>query len=134
MNRAQRRKLAASLRQGLAEGRATPWSGDDRAWFAAHPRHAHRVRGAFAGEYQIEPEPDFVVIRQLRPGLRLRKPFTLVACSPDLVGIMQDLARRGLDDNEGAAHALFDLPGDRTIQRDELMAIIAAHESGSAMH
>jgi hypothetical protein len=95
MNRTQRRKFAASLRQGLAEDAATPWARDDRAWFAAHPRHAHRVRAAFSGEHQ--PEPDFVIVRQIRPGLRIRKPFTLTACSADLVGTMQDLARRALD-------------------------------------
>jgi hypothetical protein len=95
MNRTQRRKLAAILRQGLAEDAATPWARDDRAWFAAHPRHAHRVRAAFSGEYQTEP--DFVIIRQIGPGLRVRKPFTLTSCSADLVGTMQDLARRALD-------------------------------------
>jgi hypothetical protein len=95
MNRTQRRKLAAILRQGRAEDAATPWGRDDRAWFSAHPRRAHRARAPFLGEHQVEP--DFVIVRQIRPGLRVRKPFTLIACSADLVGTMQDLARRALD-------------------------------------
>ena len=128
LNRAQRRKIAASLPRSLVERAATPWARDDAAWFSTHPRRAHRVREAFPGEH--DPKPDFVVVRQLRPGARVRKPFTLIECSSDLVGTMQALALRGLE-QEGAAHALYDLPGGRWLPGDEVLALIAAYETTS---
>jgi hypothetical protein len=131
MNRNARRKLAASLRQGGAEdASATPWGRDDRRWFSAHPRRSHRVRSAFPGEYRTEP--DFTIIRQIRPGLRHRRAFTLLECTRDLVGTMTNLALRAtLDDSEGesAAHALFELPKGRIVSTAEILTIITACES-----
>jgi hypothetical protein len=58
-------------------------SEDDRLWFEAHPHRQYRIRPYRPGEgppdYQT-PEPRlgwrwFVVVRQLRPGVRMRLSF-----------------------------------------------------------
>ena len=98
------------------------WKRDDAAWLKAHPQRAHRVRDQFLGEH-FEPtssaQIDFVVVRQIRPGLRIRAPFTLV----------EALAMRGLNDDEAAAHTPFDLTraGGRLIPTVELAELIARY-------
>ena len=93
------------------------------AWLKAHPQRAHRVRDQFLGEH-FEPtssaQIDFVVVRQIRPGLRIRAPFTLVEGA---------LAMRGLNDDEAATHAPFDLTraGGRLIPTVELAELIARY-------
>jgi hypothetical protein len=58
-------------------------SEDDRLWFEAHPRRQHRIRPYRPGEgppgYET-PQPRlgwrwFVVVRQLRAGVRMRLSF-----------------------------------------------------------
>ena len=110
-----------------------PWKSDDAAWFTAHPRRSHRVRDEFPGEFERASggPVDFVVVRQIKPGQRIRVPFTLVECGADALGMMQALAMRGLNDDEAAAHTLFDMTqagaGGRSIPTVELAELIARH-------
>ena len=116
------------------------WKRDDAAWFTAHPRRSHRVRDGFPGEFERASggPVDFVVVRQIQPGLRIRAPFTLVECGADALGMMQALAMRGLNDDEAAAHTLFDLTraGGRLIPTVELAELIARYAiaPGSGMN
>ncbi|MEO3475779.1 hypothetical protein AAFN86_28265 [Roseomonas sp. CAU 1739] len=51
-------------------------SDGDRAWFAAHPGRNYRLRRA--GFHQVALHPDlltFVVVKQVRPGARVRAYF-----------------------------------------------------------
>ena len=111
-----------------------PWKRDDAAWFTAHPRRSHRVRDGFPGEFERASggPVDFVVVRQIQPGLRIRASFTLAECGADALGMMQALALRALDDDdEAAAHTLFDMTqagaGGRSIPTVELAELIARH-------
>ena len=97
----------------------------------AHPRRSHRVRDEFPGEFKRASggPVDFVVVRQIKPGQRIRAPFTLVEGGADALGMMQPLAMRGLNDDEAAAHTLFDLTqaGGRPIPTVELAELIARY-------
>ena len=87
-----------------------PWERDDAEWFKAHAQRAHRVRAQFPGEHferRSSAPIDFVVVRQIRPGLRVRAPFTLVECGADALEMMMALAKRGSNDDEAAAHTLL---------------------------
>lgn len=54
----------------------------DRLWFEARPHRQHRVRRHVVGEWPVEPPAPtrpgwcrFTLVRQLRPGARLRLTF-----------------------------------------------------------
>jgi hypothetical protein len=56
----------------------------DRAWFAAHPHRSFRIRLHLEGEWphgSLEQPPPgwrwFTVVRQLAPGVRMRRPFPM---------------------------------------------------------
>jgi hypothetical protein len=112
----------------------TPWGRDDSDWFKANPRRSHRVRSPFDGE-TFDPSfgvragrPNLVAIRQIRQGLRVRRPITFRGCSADLVTTVRDLALRSFEE-EGPAHLLCDLPGERLISPSEIAAMIATYEA-----
>ena len=99
-------------RAGLPEGSPSavriadnPWKSNDRDWFEAHPDRSHRLRRLFPGEpYYRGNEPPVVppghemqvLIRQVRPGVRVRGTFArnLKVDIPDIEAIL---------------HALFDV-------------------------
>jgi hypothetical protein len=94
----------------------TPWKADDARWFASHPGRSHRLRQRFPGEGFGRDIPnldqvqvDLVLIRQIEPGTRVRKPFMWRACMPDFLTAMRDAVEL-CEHSEAAAHALFDLP------------------------
>jgi hypothetical protein len=129
---------AAGVRPGgMVNFEPSAWGRDDREWFAAHPQRSHRVRWMFDGETfdpsyatALAKEPDdrvIVIIKQIRPGLRARKPFILAGCSADQIATLRDLLLRGFEE-EGAAHLLFDLPGKRVISPAELAGLIETYE------
>ena len=145
-NRAQRRRTEKLARiakrnrhaeQGVVAIALTgspppPWKRDDAAWFTAHPRRSHRVRDGFPGEFERASggPVDFVVVRQIQPGLRIRVSFTLAECGADALGMMQALAMRGLKTTR-LPRTLFDLTeagaGRRSIPTVELAELIARH-------
>jgi len=59
---------------------------DDHDWFQANPRRAHRVREYVVGEFRPTDNPPRkrggwrlgVVVRQVRPGVRIRVAFWVV--------------------------------------------------------
>jgi hypothetical protein len=115
----------------------TPWGRDDSDWFKASPRRSHRVRSPFDGE-TFDPSfearagrPNLVAIRQIRQGLRVRRPITFRGCSADLAATVRDLVLRSFEE-EGPAHLLFDLPGGRLISPSEIAAMIATYEAMAA--
>ena len=71
-------------------GLPSPWKRDDDAWFEAHPQRAHRVRDRFPGE-RIKGDPldlpnagiSKVIVRQIRPGLRVTGGVHRGGCEPD---------------------------------------------------
>jgi hypothetical protein len=100
----------AGLNTPVVMGSATtPWSCDDRQWFAANPQRSHRLRPAFPGELdalrgsnpscELQAPPDHeiqFVVRQVEPGKRIRLPLCRdIACPiPDIEPIL---------------HAIFDI-------------------------
>jgi hypothetical protein len=54
----------------------------DREWFQSHPRRSHRIRRAIAGESPGVPPDCYVAVRQMQPGLRLRRHFATAAPLP----------------------------------------------------
>ena len=61
-------------------------SEDDRCWFEANPEYSWRIRPMVHGEfgrYQHEIKGTFVRVVQVRPGIRVRRPITLVSVFHD---------------------------------------------------
>jgi hypothetical protein len=89
-------KRAKSRRDHQAASR------DDAAWFKAHPHRSHRLRQPYDAELQEAVAPTiapasaipYIVVRQVRPGHRLRLPIWSDIEMPDI---------------EAMGHALFDL-------------------------
>jgi hypothetical protein len=86
------------------------WKRDDQAWFKAHPKRAYRLRHRHPAEpagncvAQVPPHKliDWIVVQQIRPGLRIRTAF---ACTGDdtFLEAMKELITI---DDEAVAHAL----------------------------
>jgi hypothetical protein len=96
----------------------------DREWFRLHPYRTHRVRRAIEGEGANVTPNTYVIIRQLRPGLRERISFEALVPLPEG------------DAPEHVAHALYDVfktSAGRVIRSDELAARIYAYESGGKL-
>jgi len=109
-NRASRRRQAAeqkaAQRRMRRAGRIMPAphpnvrraSEADRKWFAAHPWRSHYIRPALPSELPGIPggrDDIWVVVRQVRPGMRLGAVLTWAMPEPP-------------PDYEALAHALFD--------------------------
>jgi hypothetical protein len=95
----------------------------DSEWFRLHPYRTHRVRRAIEGEETNVTPNTYVIIRQLRPGLRERISFEALVSLPEG------------DAPEHVAHALYDVfknSAGRVIRSDEWAARIHAYESGGA--
>jgi hypothetical protein len=68
----------------------------DKEWFRSHPHRSHRLRRTIAGEFP-DDAGDWVLVRQLQPGVRLRLPFKALAQFPSG------------EAPEHVAHAMYDL-------------------------
>jgi hypothetical protein len=68
----------------------------DREWFRSHPLRSHRLRRTIADEFP-EKAGDWVLIRQLQPGVRQHLPFKALAQFPSG------------EAPEHIAHAMYDL-------------------------
>ena len=92
----------------------------DRDWFRSHPQRSHRLRRAIPGEIPGGSAETWVVVRQLQPGSRKRRPFDALVAFPS------DEAP------EHIAHAMYDLiveaPGGGPILHHELMQRSRAYE------
>jgi hypothetical protein len=91
-------------------GAGTPWSEDDRRWFAVHPERSHRVRCAFFGEWP-EDGKWHTVIRQTAPGSHQRLPIRLADPPPEG------------EAPEAAAWALFDTVTEAVKNGDECVPL-----------
>jgi hypothetical protein len=81
----------------------TPTRGDlaqdlDRDWFRTHPYRSHRIRHAIPGEVPGAPPPQYAIVRQILPGLRIRQYFDTAVPL-----LLEDEAP------EHTAYALYDL-------------------------
>jgi hypothetical protein len=50
----------------------------DRVWFLAHPEERERIRPLIGGEFapeHIDAGAQHVLVTQIRPGVRTRRPF-----------------------------------------------------------
>jgi hypothetical protein len=83
---------------------ASAWTRDDKAWFERYPGRSYRIRLVWPGELAAHGLPEdsatHSVVRQLRPGVRVR-----TFCNPP-AGFPGDT---GALSNEAPAHALFDV-------------------------
>jgi hypothetical protein len=52
-------------------------SESDREWFESHPGKYERLRPIVPGELPTECNTRFVIVTQIRPGFRLRRPAYL---------------------------------------------------------
>jgi hypothetical protein len=94
-------------------------SKDDAAWFKPHPHRSHRLRQPYDVELRETMAPaiapasaiPYVVVRQVRPGLRLRLPIWSDIEVPDI---------------EAIGHALFNLSQTQTPGQPIPMATVAA--------
>lgn len=124
MNRRARRAVMHSMRRAGGLGPTqrmrlniddTPWKEDDRRWFAANPKRAHRLRHRFPGEDDHGAAPpwhvdiDWVCVRQIEPGSRIRRALQWREVDPRFLDRARDLVAI-CEHSEAIAHALFDLP------------------------
>ena len=94
---------------------------DDRQWFAAHPRRTHRIRPAYPAEQRSEhggKPATHVVVRQVRPGARLRIGFAPPEPLPDV---------------EELGHAAFDVLSECNATGRRIVPIAKFYERASAM-
>jgi hypothetical protein len=83
------RKIRSGRRGQRVEGKfLEPASQSDRAWFENHVGRTHRVRPPIGGEVFGLPRPpagwrSLLVVRQIRPGVRLKLPFVVPRDGPD---------------------------------------------------
>jgi hypothetical protein len=102
-----------------------PWSEDDRAWFAAHPERAHRLRRAYPKEWPGMAGMCYTVVCQQAPGRRDRLG---VVASAELLPAAGEVP-------EARAWAIFDLAGechkrgDRGVTAEEIAARSAMLEN-----
>jgi hypothetical protein len=68
-----------------------------KEWFRDHPHRSHRLRRAIPNEFAHDPAEIWVVVRQTRPGLRVRLPFQAHTPLPSE------------EAPEHIAHAMYDL-------------------------
>jgi hypothetical protein len=91
----------------------------DRDWFRSHPHRSHRIRRAIAGEAPGVPPGCYAAVRQVQPGLHLRRHFV------PFVPLPEDEAP------EHIAHALYDLFNQyEVVPGHELSERIRAYEMG----
>jgi hypothetical protein len=100
---------------------------DDSLYFRANPDRAHRARRPYPNEFGADKRRiDVVAVRQLRPGQRERRTFTMTVCEERLLPVMERLIQAALEGDENAAHALFDFtPGH--YDRAEALAHIGSY-------
>jgi len=93
-------QLAVPVTEQIAA--PTPTPGDlaqdlDGDWFRSHPYRSHRIRRAIPGEVPGATTPQYAIVRQILPGLRIRQYFDTAVPLPE------DEAA------EHIVHALYDL-------------------------
>ena len=117
-------------------GLPSPWKKDDAAWFEAHPHRAHRVRDRFPYErFKGEPSDlpnaaiSKIIVRQIRPGLRVRAAFIVKECDPDAIAVLREMIEMA-ELRESVAHALFESTQNngRLVQIHEIVAMIEQYE------
>jgi hypothetical protein len=71
------------------------WSAADRAWFAANPGWGYRLRRIAEAERVIlrAAPASHVLVRQVHPGFRLRRPVVIAGDLPDEDPICERLDR-----------------------------------------
>jgi hypothetical protein len=81
------------------------WRIDDRAWFEKNSTRSHRARMPFAGEDYGQSPPggctSIVLVRQIKPGTRVRQGFYL------------NTALLPVPDDEALIHAMFEIAARR---------------------
>ena len=70
-------EISATDRSGLDARAVEKVSEDDRCWFAANPAANWRLRRLVPGELPGHPAARWMLVNQVRPGLRLRAPLDL---------------------------------------------------------
>jgi hypothetical protein len=70
-------------------------SSADRAWFLANPGRSYRLRPIDEAERLIllAPAATHALVRQVRPGFRLRRPVVIAGTIPDLDPVLAKFDR-----------------------------------------
>ena len=135
---ADRQAMAKEIAQraGLPNGRTkvstqqTAWKDDDKRWFEQHPDRSHRLRQLIGDEAEatgfvdevLPPHHELqVLVRQVRPGQRMRLPFGRNLGVP-------------IPDDETVLHTLFDIVGGnagdgKIISMEMMQRAVAKHAS-----
>ena len=74
-----------------------------------------------------------IIVRQIRPGLRVRAAFIVEECEPDAIGVLRAMLDAA-EHAETVAHALFDSTqnNSRRVDFHELLAMIKQYEAAAA--
>jgi hypothetical protein len=127
-------KQFADIERRGGGGRATkiyladyPWKSDDHEWFDRNRERTHRARLAYPGEFDgmgaTPAEHELVVlVRQVRPGSRLQAPIFI---HTEMLPVP--------DDDEAAAHALFEMATGREPMPPNFRALVALVEKYKAV-
>jgi hypothetical protein len=136
VNRAQRRyRNGTSRPDAIVTVHRGPssWARDDAKWFGRRPDRSHRARPRLPDEWFVEPgdapDSDWVAVRQIEPGIRVRSPFEVPA-SP-CAGRVREAAEQ-----EHGAAALFALAsrGAGPIRCDVLPTILEQRKAPGRAH
>jgi hypothetical protein len=103
-----------------------PWKTGDRAWFGENPKRSHRARMPFTGEgYLFDAKAlagcaPIVLVRQVKPGTRLRGGFYL------------NTALLPVPDDEALILAMFEIAARREPVPGNMQAFTALRDKYAA--
>jgi hypothetical protein len=122
---------ASKVNRGLE----TPWGRSDHAWFRVQQRR-YRVRAPFPNEYPSSKPTDFVVVKQMAPGLRHRVRLRIAEGHPELATTMARLTAHAAhrDDAAQAAFDIADMCPGQCITLAELTELISSYETTTNVH
>jgi hypothetical protein len=122
----------------FVSNRVLPWKEADRKWFETHPGRTIRLRERFTGEIfaghvDSNDQAPFVLVRQLEPGVRARKPVVSVELVDENTGEVAVINPPIVCD-EAMCDFLWELSSrDGLVSFSEVMQLYAKHKLMAAV-
>lgn len=123
----------------FVSNRVLPWKEADRKWFETHPGRTIRLRDRFPGEIfaaHVDPNDHmpFVLVRQLEPGVRVRKPVDSLEFVDENTGEVKQMITSPIGCDEAMCDFLWELnEGHGWVSSNEVMQLYAKHKLMAAV-
>jgi hypothetical protein len=110
-------------------------SDGDIQYFASNGRRTHRIRETSPDEYlrMVAPQSNYVVVRQVAPGIRVLCPVSFVAKTAAILPVAEAERRFEVLDHDDVLTVLFDtacalLTTDATLDADTFIAALLSNQ------